>query len=156
MNIKNQIKIRNYKNTELLEIISLTATAYSVPYKSEGIINSFHETQKNLERDIVRGLEILVAEKENRIIGAVRFAIIDSKLKLGRLAVLPDSRCEGVGGKLIDAVIKIAQEKNVKIVVLDVMEEKGLIPFYEKFGFKVKSKKKHQNHHDVIMEKEIK
>ena len=153
--MKNQIIIRNYKKSELSEIISLTAKAYSTPYKSKEIVNSFHENLESLEKDIERGLRILVAEEKGELIGAVRFAMIDSKLKLGRLAVLSNHRCKGVGSKLINSVLKIAQERNIKIVILDVMEEKELVTFYEKFGFEVKSKKKHKNHYDVIMEKEI-
>ena len=154
--MEDQIKIRNYKYSELLEITSLTSIAYSVPYKTGGIINKFHETIEELKKDIKRGSEILVAQENKKIIGAVRFAIINSKLKFGRLAVLPDYRKRGIGEKLIKAIINIAQKRNIDVMVLDVMEEKGLIPFYEKFGFKTKSKKKHQNHHDVIMEKRIK
>jgi len=52
-------------------------------------------------------------------------------------------------------LLKIAREQNFKIVALDVMEEKGLVHFYEKFGFKIKNIKKHQNHHDVFMEKSV-
>jgi len=151
--MKNQITIRDYKKSELLEIISLTAESYSTPYKLKGVVNNFHENLETVKRDIERGLKILVAEEKGKLIGAVRFAVIDSKLKLGRLAVLPNYRCKGIGGKLITSVLKVAQEENIKTVALDVMEEKGLVPFYEKFGFKMKSKEKHQNHHDIIMEK---
>lgn len=156
MENKNKIKIRYCKSSELLKVISLTAEAYAVPYKSEGAINSFRETLEKVKNDIGKGMKILVAEKDNNLIGAVRFALIDvGKLKFGRLAVSPIYRRNGIGAKLINSVLKIAQEQNFKIVALDVMEEKELVSFYEKFGFKVKSRKKHQNHHDVFMEKKI-
>ena len=79
--MKNQITIRDYKKSELLEIISLTAESYSTPYKLKGVVNNFHENLETVKRDIERGLKILVAEEKGKLIGAVRFAVIDSKLK---------------------------------------------------------------------------
>jgi len=156
MNNQNKIKIRYCKASELLKVISLTSKAYPVPYKVGGVVNNYQEILEKVKDDIGRGMKILVAEKNNNLIGAVRFAPIDkTKLKFGRLAVLPTYRRKGIGAKLINSVLEIAQEQNFKIVALDVMEEKELIPFYEKFGFKIKSRKKHQNHHDVFMEKRI-
>lgn len=152
---ENKIKIRYYKFSELDKIISLTSEAYSVPYRDGGVVNSFSETLDGIEKDISRGLKILVAEEKNGLIGAVRFAPINSKLKLGRLAVLSEHRRRGIGSKLIEAVIKIAKNQKFKVIALDVMEEKELIPFYEKFGFEIKSRQIHQNHHDVFMERVI-
>ena len=153
--MKDEIKIRYYKISELDKLISLTAKSYAIPYKEGGLVNSFNENKDKIKKDIERGLNILVAEKNGNLIGAVRFAPIDSKLKLGRLAVLPKYRRKGLGSKLVRAVLNIALKENFKIVALDVMEEKELVSFYEKFGFKVKSRKKHQNHHDIFMEKKI-
>ena len=156
MENQNKIIIRYCKLSELSKIISLTVEAYTISHEIGGIVNKFHETLEKIKDDINKGMKVLVAEKNNNLIGAVRFAPIDAtKLKLGRLAVLSIYRRKGVGAKLINYVLKIAREQNFKIVALDVMEEKGLAPFYEKFGFKVKSRKKHQNHHDVFMEKKI-
>jgi len=155
MRNKSKIKIRYCKPSELVKIISLTAKAYIVPYKTNGAKKGFYETLEKIEKDIGKGMKILVAEKDNNLIGAVRFVPIDSKLKLGRLAVLSKYRRKGLGSKLVKAVLNIALKENFKIVALDVMEEKELVSFYEKFGFKVKSRKKHQNHHDIFMEKKI-
>ena len=155
---KNQSKIiiRYCEPLELLKVISLTAEAYAISYKIGGVVNNFHETLEKIKNDINRGMKILIAEENNNLVGAVRFAPIGAdKLKLGRLAVSPVYRRKGVGAKLINSVLEIAREQDFKTVALDVMEEKELVPFYEKFGFKVKSRKKHQNHHDVFMEKRI-
>ncbi len=112
-----------------------------------------HKILEEIKENIKKGQKILVAEENDNLIGVVRFASVGSKMKIARLAVLSTYRCRGIGGELINAVLGIAQKKNFKIVALDVMEEKGLVPFYEKFGFKVKYRKKHQNYHDVYMEK---
>ena len=154
--MQNKIKIRYCKSSELLKVISLTSKAYAVPYRVGGVVNNYQEILEKVKNDIGRGIKILVAEKNNNLIGAVRFVPINaSKLKFGRLAVSSIHRRKGVGAELINSVLEIAREQNYKTVALDVMEEKGLIPFYEKFGFKVKNRKKHQNHHDVFMEKRI-
>lgn len=152
----NQIKIRYCKSSELLKIISLTAEAYSVPYKIGAIMNRPYENLRKIKDDIKTGTKILIAEKDGNLIGSIRFNPENlNVLKLNRLAVLSEYRNKGIGGLLINSVLKIAKEQNFRIVTIEVMEEKGLLYFYEKFGFKVKSRKKHQNHHDVFMEKRI-
>ncbi len=154
--MENQIKIRYCKLSELLKIISLTADAYNISYKSGTITNKPCENLRKIEKDIKGGTKILVAEKDGNLIGAVRFNPENLNiLKLNRLAVLSEHRNKGIGGLLINSVLKIAKEQNFKILVIEVMEEKGLIPFYKKFGFKIKDRKKHQNHHDVFMEKSV-
>jgi len=156
MKNQNKIIIRYCKSSELLKVISLTTKAYAIPYKLGGVVNNFQEDLEKIKDDIKKGVKILVAKKNNNLVGAVRFASIGSdKLKLGRLAVLPIYRGKGIGAKLINSVIEIAQEQNFKILALDVMKEKGLVPLYERLGFKVKNIKKHRNHHDVFMEKKI-
>jgi len=154
--MKNKIKIRYCKPLELLKIISLTDNAYNVSYKSSTIINKPYESLERIKNDIKNGTKILVAEEYGDLIGAVRFNPENlNVLKLNRLAVLSEYRNKGIGGLLINSVLKIAKEQNFRIVAIEVMEEKGLVSFYEKFGFKVKSRKKHQNHHDVFMEKSV-
>jgi len=154
--MKNKIKIRYCKSSELLKIISLTANAYSVLYKSSTIINKPYESLERIKNDIKNGTKILVAEEDGDLVGAVRFNPENlNVLKLNRLAVLSEYRNKGIGGLLINSVLKIAKEQNFRIVAIEVMEEKGLISFYEKFGFKIKDRKKHQNHQDVFMEKSV-
>lgn len=153
----NQIKIRYCKPSELLKIISLTAESYSVSYNPSAIINKSYETLKKIKDNIKSGTKILVAEENNNLIGAVRFdSEVSGILKLNRLAVLAKHRNKGVGALLINSVLEIARNQGFKAILIEVMEEKGLVSFYEKFGFKIKNRKKHQNHHDVVMEKEIK
>lgn len=152
----NQIKIRYCKSSELLKIISLTAEAYSVPYKLGAIMNRPYENLRKIKDDIKNGTKILVAEKDGNLVGAVRFEPESpNMLKLNRLAVLPEHRNKEIGALLVNSVLKIAKEQKFRIVAIEIMEEKGLIHFYEKFGFNVKSRKKHQNHYDVFMEKSV-
>jgi len=152
----NQIKIRYCKSSELLKMISLTAEAYNVPYKLGAIMNRPYENLRKIKDDIKNGTKILVAEKNGNLVGAVRFEPESPNiLKLNRLAVLPEHRNKEIGALLVNSVLKIAKEQNFRIVAIEVMEEKGLVSFYEKLGFKVKSRKKHQNHQDVFMEKRI-
>lgn len=156
MNNQNKIKIRYCKSSELAQVVSLTSKAYIIPYRSGAMVNKPHETLEKIKNNIKTGMQILIAEKNSNLVGAVRFSPINSdKLNLSRLAVLPTYRRQGIGAALVNSVLKIAKKQGFKAAGLDVAEEKKLVSFYEKLGFKVVNRKKHQNHYDVFMEKKI-
>ena len=158
MNTRNKIIIRTrlYRTNELFRIVSLINRSYDVAYKPGKMTIEARETINKIKRRIKLGNRILVAKKNDRILGAVCYRSVNKReLKLSRLAVLSRYRRKGIGSLLIKKVTDIARRNDHKIISLDVAEEKGLVPFYKKFGFKVKSKKKHQNHYDIFMEKKI-
>lgn len=156
MSNQSKIKIRFCRMKELSRVAALVNRSYSVPYKPGKLIIKAKETLKKMQEKIKFGSKILIAEKGNRIVGTVRYHPVGKKeLELNRLAVLPRYRCEGIGSLLIKKVAGIAKRNGYKILSLDVAEEKGLVPFYEKLAFTVKSKIKHHNHHDVFMVRKI-
>lgn len=156
MKNQNKVKVCFCKANELPKVVSLTNRAYDVAYKPGKMTIKAKETIEKIKKRIKLGTKILVVEKGDRILGAVRYRSVNKgELKLSRLAVLPRYRHKGIGSLLIKKVADIAKRNGYKTIKLDVAEEKGLIPFYKKFGFKVKSKKKHHDHHDVFMEKKL-
>jgi len=53
--------------------------------------------------------------------------------RIGRMAVLPKYRGQGVGRRLLEALLKAAQSQDIKQVELHA--QVSVIPFYEQFGF---------------------
>lgn len=58
--------------------------------------------------------------------------------KIGRMAVLKAWRGQGVGSQLLAAMIVVARHTRLSQVMLDA--QVSVIPFYQRFGFKVVSK----------------
>lgn len=76
----------------------------------------------------------LIAVREEKIVGSVRFRILANNLgSLSYLAVLPEFQGQGIGKQLVLHIIEIAREKGVKIV--RAKARKRVLGFYEKLGF---------------------
>lgn len=53
--------------------------------------------------------------------------------------MLPDAQGKGVGRKLIEKAVEIAQEKGIENVILNVNRFNKAVSFYQKLGFKISS-----------------
>jgi len=67
-------------------------------------------------------------------IGTARIRILDSKIKLERIAILEEARGEGLGICLMDFLIKYCKNKKTKEIYMHA--QYYLLDFYSKFGFK--------------------
>ena len=147
------ILIREAQMGELERVAELTREAFKTPYKPGGLVTTANDDPEKLYSEVNRGVRVLVATENDSIIGAQRMEKIDGDIHLFRLAVLPSHRGLGVGRGLMEKAFQIAREENVRKVSIEVAEEKGLIPYYEGFGFKVVERKLVKDHYEVIMEK---
>ncbi|MFH1175501.1 MAG: GNAT family N-acetyltransferase [bacterium] len=83
--------------------------------------------------------KIFVAEHKNKIVG---FLLVELKFNLvaslAFTAINPIYQRQGIGTKLVDAVIKFSKSKNVHIIsVLIDKENNNSKAFHEKIGFKL-------------------
>ena len=62
-----------------------------------------------------------------------------NELKIQKIYVLPDAQGKGVGKKLIEKAIDIAQEKGIENAILNVNRFNKAVSFYQKIGFKITS-----------------
>jgi predicted GNAT family N-acyltransferase len=98
----------------------------------------FHEEQKvdpALEFDgLDNTAEHLLAYLDKQPVGTARIRYLDSQtVKIERLAVLPSARGKGIGKKLMETALNIAEQKTIQQVVVNSQEYiKGL---YQKLGF---------------------
>lgn len=76
----------------------------------------------------------LLYDGENAVATA-RLTKTDNGYKIGRIAVLKESRGKGCGKRIVRAVIEKALEAGADIVYVDA--QNYAVPFYEKFGFEV-------------------
>lgn len=154
--MKQEIHIRKAELNDLQEIAEVTKEAYSVPKNKTGLVTNADNFSKLLEDFQQRKIEILIAILDKKIIGAIRYKFPDSdNAYFCKLAVRKEYRNQGIATQLIQHVELIAKEKNCKKILLDCALEKGLVPYYEKLGYKVDKIKKHHDHHDVDMSKKL-
>lgn len=71
-----------------------------------------------------------IAVLDNKVIGIGR---LQQDGQLGRIAILPDWRHQGIGTRIIQSLIKAASESSQDCVYLSAQRE--ALDFYEKLGF---------------------
>ncbi len=151
------ISIRYAKLNELSRITFITKFAYKIPYKANSLITKSCEPKNIKDKFLNKEFFVVVAVFNNKIVGAVRYKIIEkNNLYFYKLAVLKIYRNKNIGSSLISKIDIIAKKKNCVKISLDCAQEKKLHGYYKKFGYKIDKIKKHLDHHDVYMSKQIK
>ena len=75
-----------------------------------------------------------LAYVNSECIGTARLVTLPGNLgRIGRMAVLPMHRRQGIGGRLFCALLELSKAQG--IVQLELHAQLSAIPFYEKYGF---------------------
>ena len=75
-----------------------------------------------------------LAYADSECIGTARLVTLTENIgRIGRMAVLPKYRGQGIGRRLLESLLKAAQSQDIKQVELHA--QVSVIPFYEQFGF---------------------
>lgn len=133
MSKKEKIKIRNFKFSDLSQIIKLERECFKDPYNRFVFLILYKLFPKGF----------LVAEIEDKIVGYISLIKFRSKASLVSVAVSKSFRRRGIGERLVrEAIDRV--KGNIKVVELEVrVSNKEAISLYEKLGFKVVKKIKH-------------
>jgi len=92
----------------------------------------------SIDRKIADDL-LIYLDNQDKVSGFVTYKISDDNLRIGLIAVSPESRGEGIGKSLLLHIEKIATDNNTQEILVDTQEENtGACRFYYNFGFKVK------------------
>ena len=150
-----EISIRAIKTEEFEKLAEVTNGAYEIPYKPGMFVTRANDSADKIREEISFGAEIFVAEVDGKMAGAIRTNVFDGILMFYKLAVGGDFRNRGIGGQLIKYVFERYGKLGFKKVEIEVCESKGLIPYYESFGFSVVERYFHNGHYEVRMEREL-
>ena len=84
-----------------------------------------------------------IAKLDGKCIGYISFSILVDHIDILSIAVIKDYRKKGVATKLLDVIILLAKENNIKDIFLEVrVSNNAAISFYEKNGFEKISTRK--------------
>lgn len=150
-----KLKIRLIKKTEIIKVAELTNEAYLVPYKPGKMTTRANETPSNVVVEIEQGTKIFVAEIEDQIVGAVQYKLSGNIAVLSRLVVDCAYRNKGIGGRLLNYIFQYSKAEGINSLSIEVAENKGLIPYYESFGFAITKRYLHKEHYEVLMIKNL-
>lgn len=90
-----------------------------------------------VETDLARGTRYFIVEEDLTPIGCVAYENPSTGLAyLNRLSVLPTHRNRGIGARLVQHIIQLAQSASIQTVSIGVIGEHGdLQRWYRKLGF---------------------
>lgn len=120
------IQIREMQVKDADAVAGLEMQIFSQPWSRQGFIDSL-----NLGSAV-----FLVAEEDDRILGYIGMYFTMDEGEITNVAVDPLKRCCGVGGRLIEAMKKEAEQRALVRIVLEVrVSNQGAIRLYERNGF---------------------
>lgn len=85
----------------------------------------------------------LLGKLNNKVVGYVCLWMVLDEIQISNIAVIPDLRRKGIGEKMIEKILNIAETKDFKRITLDVrISNQPAISLYEKFGFQKAGQRK--------------
>lgn len=97
---------------------------------------------ETLQNQVEEGQLFYVLKENGRPLGFIGMELLTpekNEIKIQKIYVLPYNQGKGVGRKLIEKAIEIAQESGIENVILNVNRFNKAVSFYQKIGFKITS-----------------
>lgn len=142
------IVINLLSKNEMVVVREIAQITWPITYReilSSEQLDFMFEWMYNLEtlQNQVEEGQLYYVLKENEkplgFIGLELFTTEKNELKIQKIYVLPDNQGKGVGRKLIEKAVEIAQKKGIENVILNVNRFNKAVSFYQKLGFKISS-----------------
>lgn len=116
-------------NTSDIEIIEKVEKAFPTFFSKSKILDDFNQNAFT---------KYFIYEEKSNIIGVVNYYDLYERFELSYIEVVPQYRNKKIGSLLIENIIKIADEKKVKNITLEVnINNLYAIKLYNKYGFEV-------------------
>lgn len=137
-----QINIRKWNKNDIPLIADLESEIFSSPW-----------TEKMLEEEFNNPIyeclvyECIAAENELKLIAYAGFYYIADEIHISNIAVKSGYRRNNTASQLLEKIIEIAGEKDLKGITLEVnIKNTAAISLYKKYGFKEEGiRKKYYN-----------
>jgi [ribosomal protein S18]-alanine N-acetyltransferase len=123
-----RFSIRPLREGDLPRVLEIERASFSTPWSA----GTFRSLMKRADTDLY------AAEVDGKVLGyAVVWTVVEQS-ELGNVAVHADARGQGVGGALVDAVLKRVRVRGAAECFLEVRESnEGAQAIYRRRGFEV-------------------
>lgn len=122
---KPEIVIEKMQDNDIPEVAGIEASVFSMPWSEKGF-------QDALKQDTI----FVVAKHGNHVVGYCGMYCSFEEGEITNVAVSPEVQNQGIGKKIISGLLKIASEKNINRIVLEVrVSNDYAIKLYRDFGF---------------------
>ncbi|HPP16682.1 MAG TPA: ribosomal protein S18-alanine N-acetyltransferase [Dictyoglomaceae bacterium] len=143
------LKVRNFDLKDLNQVLEIEKASFPRDAYPKCLFKEFYISYPE---------EFFVAEVSDKVVGYILGYIFNDTGEIVSIAVKPEFRNSGVGKKLMETILSLFKEKNLKRCILQVrVSNKIAIEFYEKLGFKVIKREKgyYIDEDAYIMEKNL-
>lgn len=121
------IKIRDFRESDVIDIVLITSQSFSIPWSASSLIESIKNSNSVTK----------VADLDGEIVGYILLRIISDEAEILSIAVKPSFRGLGIGRSLLDAILEELKSK-VKKCFLEVRKSNRVaIALYENSGFEI-------------------
>jgi N-acetylglutamate synthase-like GNAT family acetyltransferase len=111
----------------------------------EGLKEHWGKLDPNLNPDLkdiystYKDAYFLVARKDEKIVGCGALCLVsDGRAEIKRMSVSTNSRRQGIGYCILDALIHQARQNGVKTIILETTSTwTGVVDFYLNYGFQI-------------------
>ena len=137
VNFSEEIKIKEADLGKAEQINTVVKKAFN-DYKQGKHNPDLEEDIEDIKNDIKKNIVLILQNQDNQILGTLRLVPENSnKVYLKKFAILPEYQNFGFGSLLFKKAKEIARGEGYKKVYLhSSTEDKNLVNFYKKLGFK--------------------
>jgi ribosomal-protein-alanine N-acetyltransferase len=120
------ISIQRMNQADIEEVIRLEKLCFSDPW-----------SKSSFEHELINRFSVpLVVKSNTRIVGYLCLWHIYEQMEIATIGVSPEFRRKGIGGKMMNWILKEAKKGGCSNVILSVRESNNAaINLYRKFGF---------------------
>lgn len=123
---KSRLTVREMKFEEAAAIAEMEHQIFTDKWSERAVLDTLENEQTIC----------LAAEKAGRLLGYLFAYVAADEADIARVAVVKESRKQGVGNELMKELEKVSAERGVKKLLLDVRRSNGIAQtFYKKQGF---------------------
>ena len=145
------ITIRRMEIRDIDKVLKIERESFPSPWGKE---NFLYELMFN------RFSHYFVAEEDGEVVGYIGAWIFLDETHIVTIATRGDRRGRGIGGKLLEEVLKLSREMGARRAFIEVREGNEIARrFYEKHGFKVYGKRfkyyRDTGEDAILMEKDL-
>jgi ribosomal-protein-alanine N-acetyltransferase len=107
-------------------------------YIEKSSFNYIDQFSKSIFKYFIKKRRLWIVKLDKNIIGYFILICYKKSIRIYSIALLPEYRNRGIGGKMLSFIIKLAVFLKKYKIVLEVRTSNKSKTLYERFGFKVK------------------